>query len=83
MASEMEYYLTVFESALKFIEHMEYNTLKITKEEFDRGVANIKINKPKCKEIGFVDKAKNKIIKKINFLVDSISSLGNANIKKR
>ncbi|KAG0438177.1 Rab5 GDP/GTP exchange factor [Dictyocoela muelleri] len=75
--SEMEYYLTLFESALKFIERMEYNTLKITREEFDRNISNLRIFKPKCKEIGFVDKARNKILKKINFLIDSISKMRN------
>lgn len=70
--SEIEYYLTVFDSALNFIERMEFCNLDITKEEFDKNIANWKMLSKEYdvqnnNDVKLLIKAKNKLKKMMRY----------------
>jgi hypothetical protein len=72
---EIEYYCTLFEAAIFFIEKLEYSSLSVSKEEYDRNIIpyskeiNIKKEKKKVvkmKKLGLFEKAREKILNFIN-----------------
>ncbi|EPR80122.1 Vacuolar sorting protein 9 domain protein [Spraguea lophii 42_110] len=69
---ELEFYLLTYQSALFFIETTEYNTLNISKEEFE-GKIEFYINdlqEIKQNKKGYIEKTKNKIKKIFGSLTD-------------